>query len=90
MPGRIQLYVLIMREGACAPKVLFLALPVGIIGYEFTACWQQRTRVGGPWPLWVKICRKAVEVNCDLLDFRNNSLGLTGNCPSIFFFTVGF
>lgn len=44
----------------------------------------------GPWPLWVKICRKAVEVNCDLLDFRNNSLGLTGNCPSIFFFTVGF
>lgn len=50
MPGRIQLYVLIMREGACAPKVLFLALPVGIIGYEFTACWQQRTRVGGPGP----------------------------------------
>jgi len=26
-------------------SVLFLALPVGIIGYEFTACWQQRTRV---------------------------------------------
>lgn len=26
-------------------SVLFLALPVGIIGYEFTACWTQRTRV---------------------------------------------
>lgn len=29
-------------------KVLFLALPVGIIGNEFTSCWQQRTRV----PCW--------------------------------------
>ncbi|CAK9072443.1 unnamed protein product [Durusdinium trenchii] len=26
-------------------SVLFLALPVGIIGNEFTACWSQRTRV---------------------------------------------
>eukprot|EP00435_Cladocopium_sp_Y103_P011227 s643_g2.t3 len=26
-------------------SVLFLALPVGIIGNEFTSCWQQRTRV---------------------------------------------
>ena len=26
-------------------SVLFLALPVGIIGYEFTTCWQNRDRV---------------------------------------------
>lgn len=26
-------------------SVLFLALPVGIIGNEFTSCWQQRTRI---------------------------------------------
>ena len=24
---------------------LFLAMPVGIIGYEFTCCWQSRDRV---------------------------------------------
>mmetsp|Transcript_18313 Transcript_18313/g.42869 ORF Transcript_18313/g.42869 Transcript_18313/m.42869 type:complete len:257 (+) Transcript_18313:1-771(+) len=32
-------------SGLTIVSVLFVAMPVGLIGYEFTRCWQDRTRV---------------------------------------------